>query len=371
MKSQRIVAYGAPLESADLPTPEPRGTEVMVLVSACGVCHSDLHYRDGGYHLGGERMFTLKERGVELPITPGHEPIGRVAALGPEARGVSVGETRLVYPWIGCGSCPRCVAGRDIDCLSMRTLGLFRPGGYSTHLLVPHPRYLLETDGLDDGYASTLACAGLTAWSALKKISIHYSDDGILLIGAGGVGLTAVGFARALWDCPIVVVDRDETKLEAATAMGATHVVRAGPGAVEAVRESLQGPAAAVVDFVGTPDTAQLGFDVLRKGGSLVLIGLHGGAWPLTVAMLPLRNVALVGSLTGTVAETREVIDFVRSRRPDRIPIVARPLREANAALAELADGATIGRQVLVPDADSTRSTARSPSEALDMIPPA
>jgi D-arabinose 1-dehydrogenase-like Zn-dependent alcohol dehydrogenase len=316
-------------------------------------------------------MFTLKERGVELPITPGHEPIGRVAALGPEARGVQVGETRLAYPWIGCGSCPRCMAGRDIDCLHMRTLGLFRPGGYATHLLVPHPRYLLTTDGLEDGYASTLACAGLTAWSALQKIPLRYSDDGIVLLGAGGVGLTAVGFARALWDCPIVVVDRDLPKLEAASELGATHVVRAGNRAAEAIRDALRGPAAAVVDFVGSPDTAQLGLDVVRKGGTLVLIGLAGGTWPLTVAMLPLRDIALLGSLTGTVAETEAVIDFVRSRRPGRIPISLRPLHEADAALQDLALGIPIGRQVLVPVTDSTRSTALSPSDALDMIPPA
>ncbi|HET9235206.1 MAG TPA: alcohol dehydrogenase catalytic domain-containing protein, partial [Candidatus Eisenbacteria bacterium] len=212
MRACRVVSYRSPLEVVDLPTPEPFGTEVLVEVTACGVCHSDLHYWHGGYDLGGGRMSTLEERGVRLPMVLGHEPIGRVVALGREAALVSVGETRLVYPWIGCGRCPRCEAGRDNDCMNMQTIGLFRPGGYATHVLVPHPRYLLETAGLEDTYAATLACAGLTAWSALRKVSIQYTDDAIVMIGAGGVGLTALGFARALWDCPIVVVDKDPSR---------------------------------------------------------------------------------------------------------------------------------------------------------------
>jgi alcohol dehydrogenase, propanol-preferring len=131
-----------------------------------------------------------------------------------------------------------------------------------------------------------------------------------------------------------------------------------GPEAAEAIREALGGPAAAVVDFVGTPETAQLGLDLLRKGGSLVVIGLHGGNWPLALPFLPLRNISLVGSLTGTLDETRDVIEFVRRRRPPRVPIQARPLHEANAALEDLARGVPAGRQVLVPGGSGTGAAA-------------
>jgi alcohol dehydrogenase, propanol-preferring len=354
MNACRVVAYRSPLEMVELPTPEPFGTEVLIEVTACGVCHSDLHYWHGGYDLGDGRMLTLEERGVRLPIVLGHEPIGRVVAMGRDARGVSAGDTRLIYPWIGCGRCPRCEAGRDNDCLAMQTIGLFRPGGYATHVLVPHPRYLLETAGLEDAYAATLACAGLTAWSALSKIAVRYADDGIVMIGAGGVGLTAMGFARALWDCPLVAVDQDASRLASARAMGATHTAVSGGGSgiqktAEAIQSALGGLGAAVIDFVGSPETAELGLRVLRKGGTLVLIGLHGGSWSLSVPLLPLRNIALVGSLTGTVAETREVIDFVRGKKPRQVPVTQVLLSDAHRALMNLESGRGAGRQILVP----------------------
>lgn len=353
MRACRIAAYHSPLEIVDLPTPEPFGTEVLIEVTACGVCHSDVHYWHGGYDLGNGRMLTLEERGVRLPLVLGHEPIGRVAALGREAKGVAIGDTRLVYPWIGCGRCPRCEAGRDNDCLSMQTIGLFRPGGYATHVLVPHPRYLVDTTGLEDPYAATLACAGLTAWSALNKVKMEYADDAIVMIGAGGVGLTAVGFARKLWDAPIVIVDKDAARLELARSMGATHVMHAGENVAPSIRDAIGGPAAAVIDFVGSPETAELGLSVLRKGGAMVLIGLHGGSWPLPVPLLPLRNISLVGSLTGTVEETRQVVDFVRTKRPARAPVSTVPLELAQRALMNLESGTGSGRQVLVPDQKS------------------
>lgn len=345
-----MVAYGSPLEVTELPTPEPFGTEVLVEVTACGVCHSDLHYWHGGYDLGGGRMLTLEERGVRLPMVLGHEPIGRVVAMGGEAVGVAVGETRLVYPWIGCGRCPRCESGRDNDCLSMQTIGLFRPGGYATHVLVPHPRYLVDTSGLEDSYAATLACAGLTAWSALSKVKLQYPDDRVVMIGAGGVGLTALGLARAIWDYPIVMVDKDPLRLELARTMGATHVVSSGENSAAAIRDALRGPAAAVIDFVGSPETAELGLSVLRKGSAIVMIGLHGGSWPVSIPLLPLRNVSIIGSLTGTVQETRELVDFVRKHQPARVPISTVALSDANQALRDLESGRGAGRQVLMPN---------------------
>jgi alcohol dehydrogenase, propanol-preferring len=260
-----------------------------------------------------------------------------------------LGEVRLVYPWVGCGRCDRCAAGHDNDCLKMQTLGLFHPGGYATHILVPHPRYLLEVDGLEPSYACTLACAGVTAYGALLKVTLPYEGDALVLIGAGGVGLTAVGMARSLFDRPIVVVDKDEAKLEAALAAGATHAIHAGERGIPRQIMKLAGGAGGVVDFVGSPETLQLGLDVLLKGGSLVVVGLHGGDWPLPIPLLPLRNVSLVGTLTGTVEETREAIALVRNRPVPRVPVTERPLAEATQALEDLEGGRVVGRTVLVP----------------------
>ena len=349
MRSMQVVRFGAPLEPVESQAPVPTGTEVLIEVKACGVCHSDLHYWQGGYDLGDGKRFTLQERGIHLPIVLGHESFGEVVGVGPEA-GLEIGTTRLVYPWIGCGECSRCVAGRDIDCLRMRTIGLFRPGGYSTHVLVPHPRYLLNVDGIPDIYASTLACAGVTALSALKKVNLPYEDDALALIGAGGVGLTALGLAKVIFDRPILVADKDEAKLEVATRHGATHVIRTGE--IRTRRKILKltgGGAGTVIDFVGSPETAQLGMETIRKGGRYIAIGLYGGSFKVPLAMLALRNVAMVGSLTGTVEETQEVIDLVRGSSVPPVPVTTRPLDEANEALEELQSGGVVGRTVLVP----------------------
>ena len=130
MQSQQIVEWGKPLEGREAPTPEPEGTEVLVRVTACGVCHSDLHIWDGYFDLGGGQRITLEDRGVHLPFTMGHEIVGEVEAIGPDAEGVEIGDKRVVYPWIGCGECAVCQADDELLCMTPRTLGTRKPGGY-------------------------------------------------------------------------------------------------------------------------------------------------------------------------------------------------------------------------------------------------
>jgi D-arabinose 1-dehydrogenase-like Zn-dependent alcohol dehydrogenase len=139
MMSYQIIEHGKPLQKAIRETPKPQGTEVLVRLTRSGVCHSDLHIWDGYFDLGAGKRFYVKDRGCVPPFTMGHAPFGRVEALGPRAKGVKVGQKRIVFPWIGCGKCPMCEAGKDNYCSAMRTIGVVRPGAYSTHLLVPHP----------------------------------------------------------------------------------------------------------------------------------------------------------------------------------------------------------------------------------------
>ena len=108
MKSFQVTDFNAPLQEVDQPTPQPSGTQVLIKVKAAGVCHSDLHIWEGGYDLGhGRKPLSLRDRGVSLPRTMGHETVGEVLAFGPDARaetgGLKVGDVALVYPWLGCG----------------------------------------------------------------------------------------------------------------------------------------------------------------------------------------------------------------------------------------------------------------------------
>ena len=150
MISNQIIEHGKPLQKVLAETPKPQGSEVLMRVTRSGVCHSDLHIWEGFFDLGGGKRFYVKERGCVPPFTLGHEPFGIVEALGPKAKGVKVGQKRLIHPWIGCGKCAVCKAGQENYCVSgTRILGVNRAGGYSTHVLVPDAKYLIDASGID------------------------------------------------------------------------------------------------------------------------------------------------------------------------------------------------------------------------------
>src|SRR5216684_3463705 len=219
MKSFKVTDFNAPLMEVDQPTPQPSGTQVLIKVKAAGVCHSDLHIWEGGYDLGhGRKPLSLRDRGVSLPRTMGHETVGEVLAFGPDAMGdtggLKVGDVALVYPWLGCGKCETCLAGDENMCLKPNSLGVYCDGGYADHMTVPHPRYLLNLKGLDPVTAAPYACSGVTTYSALKKVESSFNTP-IVIFGAGGLGLMALSLLKAMGGKGAIVVDIDARKREA------------------------------------------------------------------------------------------------------------------------------------------------------------
>lgn len=351
MRSCQIIEWGKPLEIREYPNPEPQGSEVLVRVTACGVCHTDVHIWHGYFDLGDGEQVTIASRGVELPFTMGHEVIGEVIALGPDASGVAVGNQRLVFPWIGCGECAACNAGREVECQTPNPLGARQPGGYSDHIIVPHARYLLEYGDIPDELACTYACSGLTVYSALKKVAQIEREDTLLIIGAGGVGLNAVNIAPALVNSKVIVADIDPAKRQAALDGGAAHVVdNSRPDAVSEVIEYSQGGARASIDFVGRPETAQFAFDSLRRGGIQIIVGLYGGKFRFSIPSLPLQSRTVRGSYVGSLQELKELMALVMDGKVAPLPVTTRPLEEANSVLEDLHQGGRIhGRVVLRP----------------------
>ena len=197
MRAWAVVENGKDLQQLDLPTPEPKGTEILLEVTHCGVCHSDLHIWEGDYDIGGGKRLSLKERGVVLPLAMGHEIVGRVVKLGPEAAGVKLGDLRIVFPWLGCGHCERCLAEEDNMCLVSRALGVYQNGGYATHVVAPHPRHLIDPGNLDPALAATYACSGVTVYSAIRKVMPLPPEKPVVLVGAGGLGLAAIAVLQA------------------------------------------------------------------------------------------------------------------------------------------------------------------------------
>lgn len=349
MISYQIAEHGKPLQRVVNETPAPKGTEVLLRVTRAGVCHSDLHIWDGYFDLGGGKRFYVRERGCVPPFTLGHEPFGVVEALGPRAKGVKVGQKRLVYPWIGCGRCAVCKAGQDNYCVSgARFLGVTRPGAYSTHLVVPDARYLIDTTGIDDAFASTLACSALTAYSAIGKLPAPGPRDWVAVLGCGGLGLIGISVLRAKGVRNIVGCDIDPAKLAAAERMGARKTVNTrSPEALAELQAAAGGNLAAAVDFVGMPATAALGTAALRKGGRYVICGLYGGELTHPLPPIAQRAIGIIGSYVGNLQELKEVVALAKKRKLRPMPVETRPAEQANRALQDLKEGKVLGRLVL------------------------
>src|ERR1700744_383349 len=356
MKSFQVTDFNAPLKEVDHPTPQPSGTQVLIKVKAAGVCHSDLHIWEGGYELGhGRKPLSLKDRGVSLPRTMGHETVGEIVAFGPDVKesdkdGLKVGTIALAYPWLGCGKCPTCLAGEENMCaVKPNAIGVYCDGGYADHMTVPHPKYLIDLKGLDPVTAAPYACSGVTTYSALKKVESDF-DTPIVIFGAGGLGLMALSLLKAMGGKGAIVVDIDPKKRETAEAAGG--VASGGgkaPAALGQLAQKAGGPIRAVIDLVGNAQTTQLGFDCLTKGGKLIIVGLFGGGAPWALPLIPIKAVTIQGSYVGNLRETRGMLDLVRSHKIPPIPVTTMPLAKANDALLDLQKGKLVGRAVLTP----------------------
>jgi propanol-preferring alcohol dehydrogenase len=350
MKSYQLVEFGKPLKDMDLATPPPTGDEALIAVRAAGVCHSDLHIWEGSYDLGAGKRLLLKDRGMQLPLTMGHETAGEIVAVGPNVKDRTVGEICLVYPWIGCGECRVCRSGYENLCMKPRCIGVHCDGGYSDHVLVPKSKYLLPIGDLDPVLVAPLACSGVTTYSALKKLGQIIKEEPVLVIGAGGLGLMCVSILKAMGGKGAIVVDIDAARRAAALKAGALEVVDGSAADAGAqVTTAFGGPCWAAIDLVGSPSTAALGFNALAKGGKLIMVGLFGGAAPWSLPLIPMKAAIIEGSYTGNLTELKELLDLVRKGSVPSIPIGRRPLRAATETLEDLRQGKIVGRVVMTP----------------------
>jgi D-arabinose 1-dehydrogenase-like Zn-dependent alcohol dehydrogenase len=346
MRTYKLTEFKAPLTEVIESPPAPKGTQVLLRVSACGVCHSDLHVADGYFDLGNGQKLDLAPA-VKLPRVLGHEIAGIVEEFGPDARGVKIGDRRAIYAWAGCGLCERCLAGEENLCAKPRNLSIHADGGFSNYVVVEHPRYLVEYEPLSASFAATLGCSGLTSFSALKKAAPVDSEHPLLIIGAGGLGLAAISLCHALYGMGPIVADVDAAKRQAALEAGASAVM--DPADADA-RQSLlasTGGMFSAIDFVGSDKSAGFGLSALRKGGRLFVVGLFGGSINVPLATLPLRVVSLMGVFVGTLPEFRELMALAREGKVKPTPIETRTLDTAQQSLDDLRAGRVRGRVVL------------------------
>jgi propanol-preferring alcohol dehydrogenase len=266
---------------------------------------------------------------------------------------VAAGDPVAVMVGWGCGSCAWCLSGHEQLCPDGREAGATADGGFAEYVLVPHARFLVPLGDLDPVQATPLGCAGITAYAAVKRVSPNLADGGTaVIVGAGGLGGSALQIARAQTGASLIAVDSDARALARARELGADHAVVAGPDAAAAVLE-LCGGAEAVVDFVGSDDSLALAADVVAPRGIVALLGLAGGTLPFRFFRLA-PEASLTTVVAGTVRDLHEVVALARAGRV-RTSIRTYPLRAVDDALDDLRHGRVVGRAVIVPDQEVTR----------------
>ena len=340
--------FGGNIFACECAMPDLSGSEILIKTDYCGVCHSDVHIHEGFYGLGDGKKLTLADRGIKLPVTLGHEVIGTVADVSNSENSSMIGKQYLVYPWVGCGQCHECLNDQENLCSKPASLGVFKPGGYSQYMVVPHQRHLVDVTGLDPARASMLACSGLTVYSAIKKVLPIAQPDSVVVIGCGGLGQLAIRMLAAMGIKNIYAVDISEEKRQIAKEAGAKAEFNPlDEGVFEKIIADSNNRVYAVLDFVGNEQSVGLGLSVLKKGSKLVIVGLHGGQIRYPIPVIITKAISIIGSYTGSLGELKELVEFAHGHNFTDIPVEIRDLNQANSAVNDLELGKVRGRIIL------------------------
>ena len=314
-----------PLKEREYPVPEPQGGKIRIRVDGCGLCHTDLHTVEGDLAL------------PRLPVIPGHQVVGRVDALGPEAVGFREGD-RAGVPWLyrTCGRCLFCLKGRENLCERAEFTGLHADGGYADYIVVPHDFAYPLPEGFSDSAAAPLLCAGIIGYRALR-ISEVRSGERLGLYGFGGSAHIAIQIASH-WGCEIYVFTRSQEHRALARVLGASWT-----GSAEE-----EPPAAldSAIIFAPAGNLVPHALRVLRRGGTIALAGIYMSPIPELEYRWIYHEKAIRSVANSTRQDARELLDLAREI-PIRTEVETFPLSQANEALLRLKQSRIRGAAVL------------------------
>nr|WP_278459219.1 NAD(P)-dependent alcohol dehydrogenase [Thermobifida fusca]PZN63105.1 MAG: alcohol dehydrogenase [Thermobifida fusca] len=352
----RAVRYdGTGLYLSDIPAPVAGPGQVVLEVTAAGLCHSDLAVMSR----------PPEALPYKLPITLGHEAVGVVVDVGAGISGLAEGDTVAVYGPHGCGACRTCRSGAENHCPHARAAGILPPGlgadgALADYLLVPHSRHLVPLRGLHPVRAAPLTDAGLTSYHAVRSALPRLPPDGTaLLIGIGGLGHLAVQILRALSSAQIIAVDMAADKRELALRCGADTALPSTDTVPDQVRDLTEGVGADVVfDFVASDATLRMAARSLRPGGEISIVGVGEGRLPVAVNLVPLGAVVRT-PYWGTQSDLVDVLALAREGRIT-VEVEEYALEETPLAYERLARGNVRGRAVVNP----ARAPGNAPGQA-------
>ncbi len=334
MKAALLHKPGEPLVVEDCEVPRPGPGEILIRVKACGVCHTDLHLAAGEWPL------------PKLPLILGHEAVGTVEEAGPQVTAFRPGD-RAGIPWIysTCGACEFCTTDREPLCPLIVVTGFMVDGGYAEYLKVPASHAVPVPPDLAFVDAAPIYCAGLTAYRALKTSGARLGDT-VAVWGVGGLGHYAVQFA-AVMGARVAAVDIAPSKLDLARQLGAHLTVNAAAeDPVQSLRQA--GGAHVVLNFAPTPAVIRQCFEALRRGGTLVLVGLPPGDFTLPILGCVAKGARILTSAVGTRQDLREALALAAQGSIKTVRETCR-LEEINAVFGRMREGKIAGRVVAVP----------------------
>ncbi|HEM4387874.1 TPA: alcohol dehydrogenase AdhP [Streptococcus suis] len=309
--------------------------EALVQIEYCGVCHTDLHVANGDFGKVPGRVL-------------GHEGIGIVTEIAPDVTSLKVGD-RVSVAWFfqGCGMCEYCTTGRETLCRTVKNAGYSVDGGMAEQCIVTADYAVKVPEGLDPAQASSITCAGVTCYKAIKEAHLE-PGQWIAIYGAGGLGNLAVQYAKKVFNAHVIAVDINNDKLELAKEVGADVIINGlevedVPGYIKEVTGG--GAHSTVVTAVSKVAFNQA-IDSVRAGGYVVAVGLPSEYMDLSIVKTVLDGIKVVGSLVGTRKDLEEAFHF--SAMGLVVPVVQkRPVEDAEAVFDEMAAGTIQGRMVL------------------------
>jgi 2-desacetyl-2-hydroxyethyl bacteriochlorophyllide A dehydrogenase len=326
MRAVRLVQPGKPLEKADLALPEIGPSEVLIRVAACGICHSDAHYR------GGISKFD------SLPMTLGHEVAGHVESVGKNVAHVAPGDRVCVHYLVSCGRCDFCSRGFEQFCPKAQMIGKHRDGGYAQFIKVPGRNAFKLPEEISFEVGAVMMCSSATALHALNKARIK-SGESVAIFGFGGLGFSALQLARALGCGEVYVVEINQTKLASIEALGAVAIDANAADPADQIRQATSGKGVDIsIELIGSATTMRQAVQCLGVFGRAAFVGLTTES--LSVFPYPElinKEAEIIGVSDHLASEIPSLMQFARSGKlrfpPGTIHCVDLDAAQINAAL--------------------------------------